>query len=307
MQDFSAASFHGRIPWQALPSRVRADLASGIPSSRIPAAVGPLPPKLLSLRDKIARAKNLEEMAALFERPDERTQVLSARVDWSCTNKQISFKARGVLAYLLSLPDDWAVSIEHLATVSPGGRVKVQTAIKELAESGYMELELLRDPQTGQVKGKQWMVYDASNIPTDKQVSRPSVSPSIGKPATTNERGENRNRERKEKPEGAAPPLASTGGTEQRTTLGKETVSDETLKTAFEWERPDSSGFVRDQVVRAYRRRFERRGLDTEVDFKQWLNSIQGARAVMRAEASEPAAAENDSDDDESRPETAVA
>jgi hypothetical protein len=221
-------------------------------------------------------------------------------------DKRLSFKARGLLAYLLSLPDDWAVSIEHLATVSPGGRVKVQTAIKELAENGYMELVLIRDEQTGRVMGKRWMVYDASTIPTDKQVFRPSGFPSVGKPATTNERGEKENRERKEEPVEASPPSSLPGGTEQRTTLVGSNVSDEAYRNAFETERPDSSKFVREHVVSAYLRRANGRGPDSVADFTRWLNSCEGRVAIRKAEMVEPDGAEDESADDDSHLETAV-
>lgn len=56
-------------------------------------------------------------------------------------DERLSFKARGVLAYLLSMPDNWKVSDRHLATIGPDGRHLVQAALKELEECGYLVRE----------------------------------------------------------------------------------------------------------------------------------------------------------------------
>jgi len=52
---------------------------------------------------------------------------------------RISFKAKGLLTYLLSRPEDWEVQEKHLATVSTEGVSAVRSAIAELREHGYAE------------------------------------------------------------------------------------------------------------------------------------------------------------------------
>lgn len=54
---------------------------------------------------------------------------------------RLSFKARGVLAYLLSKPDNWRVNGRALANHGPDGRTAVQSALKELEEYGYLKRE----------------------------------------------------------------------------------------------------------------------------------------------------------------------
>jgi len=61
-------------------------------------------------------------------------------------NHALSFKARGLLAYLLSMPDNWSCQIGHLATVGPDGRDAVRTGLRELETYGYLTRETRRRP-----------------------------------------------------------------------------------------------------------------------------------------------------------------
>jgi hypothetical protein len=51
---------------------------------------------------------------------------------------RLSWKARGMHAYLLSRPDNWNVIVTHLMKQSPDGRAIVLACIKELKEAGYI-------------------------------------------------------------------------------------------------------------------------------------------------------------------------
>ena len=53
-------------------------------------------------------------------------------------NRTLSWKAKGLLGYLLSRPDDWIVRMTDLAKRSSEGMAAVRTAVKELEEAGYM-------------------------------------------------------------------------------------------------------------------------------------------------------------------------
>lgn len=63
-------------------------------------------------------------------------------------DKRLSWKAKGLLAYLLSKPDDWLVIGTHLAGVGPDGRDAVATGLLELEACGYLVRKTLRD-ETG--------------------------------------------------------------------------------------------------------------------------------------------------------------
>jgi hypothetical protein len=73
----------------------------------------------------------------------------------------LSFKAKGLLSYLLSLPADWEVHISHLATASKDGTESVSTGISELVEAHY----IWRRPRSGaEPGGWEYFVYDSPNL-----------------------------------------------------------------------------------------------------------------------------------------------
>lgn len=60
-------------------------------------------------------------------------------------DERLSFRARGVLAWLLSKPLDWHIRSEAIAAQSPReGREAIRTAMRELAELGYLVREKVR-------------------------------------------------------------------------------------------------------------------------------------------------------------------
>jgi hypothetical protein len=98
-------------------------------------------------------------------------------------DENLSFRARGVLACILSRPDNWKTTAESLARESKEGRSAILTVLKELEVAGYMKRTKYRNE-----KG-QWVwesfVYDSpqhnhkpeSNYP-------PTDKPTSGEPST---------------------------------------------------------------------------------------------------------------------------
>lgn len=54
-------------------------------------------------------------------------------------DKRLSWEARGLLAYLLSKPDDWCVSVVNIINSGPAGINKVRRILKELEKFGYLQ------------------------------------------------------------------------------------------------------------------------------------------------------------------------
>jgi len=71
---------------------------------------------------------------------------------------RISFKATGILIYLLSKPDDWRTSTAHLARAKKEKIDAIRTAMTELEEAGYVKRRRYQD------KAGRWqfetVVYD---------------------------------------------------------------------------------------------------------------------------------------------------
>ena len=66
--------------------------------------------------------------------------------DYTCVcnhairNKNLSFKAKGLFVYLLSLPDDWELYKSELKDHSKDKRVSIDLALNELIENGYLKI-----------------------------------------------------------------------------------------------------------------------------------------------------------------------
>jgi hypothetical protein len=53
-------------------------------------------------------------------------------------NNSLSLKARGLMLYLLSLPEDWKVHVNHLAKIMVEGKSAILSALIELKGAGYI-------------------------------------------------------------------------------------------------------------------------------------------------------------------------
>jgi len=90
-------------------------------------------------------------------RPSHNFTVVSNAV---IRDECLSYRARGILIYLLSQPPDWETSSTRLALAAGEGRDAVRTALRELISVGYVTL---RKEQT---KAGRWVTtYTVTDTP----------------------------------------------------------------------------------------------------------------------------------------------
>jgi hypothetical protein len=75
-------------------------------------------------------------------------------------DERLSWKARGLLAYLLSRHPNWVVSSEQLSKMGPDGPTAVRSALKELRSVGYAELKFCG----GKTGGSGWVIYESTDL-----------------------------------------------------------------------------------------------------------------------------------------------
>ena len=72
---------------------------------------------------------------------------------------RLSWAARGLLAYLLSRPDDWKVLVNDLKRRGNLGRDGIYALLRELRSAGYVRFERHRDAQ-GRMRGGTYIVSE---------------------------------------------------------------------------------------------------------------------------------------------------
>ena len=83
-------------------------------------------------------------------------------------NKNLSWAAKGMLVYLLHLPDNWQINVADLSNRSKNGRDGTAGIIKELMAAGYISRVKIKN-EKAQFKGYDYTV-------TDKPVNGKSVN-----------------------------------------------------------------------------------------------------------------------------------
>jgi DnaD/phage-associated family protein len=69
-------------------------------------------------------------------------------------NHKLSFKAKGILAYLMSRPNGWEVSVTDLVKHGTDGEASIRSGLKELKDAGHMKYTTSR--KEGRITG--WLI-----------------------------------------------------------------------------------------------------------------------------------------------------
>jgi len=98
----------------------------------------------------------MSEHITIIRTPHDTERPYFSMCRSTAQDKNLSWEARGVLAYLLSKPSDWKVMIADLKQNC--GRDKVRKILAELTQHGYMKISQSRDTK-GRFTGE-YQVYE---------------------------------------------------------------------------------------------------------------------------------------------------
>ena len=115
----------------------------------------------------------------------ERTSNYTVMSNYHLRDKTISFKAKGLLSMMLSLPENWDYTLAGLARISLEGKDAVRATIVELEKAGYIQRRQTTD-KAGKFGSNEYIIreYPASHEP-------PPEGPSPAQPLPENPTTEN--------------------------------------------------------------------------------------------------------------------
>ena len=70
----------------------------------------------------------------------EKTKNFTIMSNHHLQNKNLSLKAKGLLSYMLSLPDDWDYSLAGLVVNSKESKTPIRNTLNELKEHHYLSI-----------------------------------------------------------------------------------------------------------------------------------------------------------------------
>ncbi|GMK49139.1 hypothetical protein PghCCS26_62690 [Paenibacillus glycanilyticus] len=111
---------------------------------------------------------------------------------YGLNDDRLSWKAKGLLAYLLSKPDDWQIYERDLIKRSTDGRDAVRAGLRELETNGYLSRHQMRG-ENGSFGTMEYVVYERPIVVEDTVdgqsvhgISPQTENPSTGNPTTEN-------------------------------------------------------------------------------------------------------------------------
>lgn len=104
----------------------------------------------------------------------EKQKNYTVMSNYHLQDKNLSYKAKGLLSFMLSLPENWDYSMKGLVGVSKENIKAIRTILNELKEHGYLEIVQVRDE-----KGHYKYEYIIRELPID--IEREKASPDTQK------------------------------------------------------------------------------------------------------------------------------
>ncbi|MCP9280659.1 DnaD domain protein [Bacillus wiedmannii] len=99
-------------------------------------------------------------------------------------DERLSWKAKGILAYILTLPDDWVFYREELATHAKDGLDSLRSGMKELKEYGYLKRLPIRN-EKNKIVSWETVIHEVPQV--EPLADFPPVEePPVGNPPVEN-------------------------------------------------------------------------------------------------------------------------
>ena len=89
----------------------------------------------------------------------QKTKNYTVMANYHLRDKRLSFKAKGLMSFMLSLPEKWDYSITGLSMFGTDKIDSVRNALKELEKQGYVRVERVRDNK-GMLRGTEYTVME---------------------------------------------------------------------------------------------------------------------------------------------------
>lgn len=89
----------------------------------------------------------------------EKNANYTVMANYHLKDRRLSYKSKGLLSEMLSLPPDWDYTLSGLAVIAADGLDSVRTAVRELEKYGYLVRSQSRD-ERGRMSVNEFIVYE---------------------------------------------------------------------------------------------------------------------------------------------------
>lgn len=89
----------------------------------------------------------------------EKNANFTVMANYHLKDRRLSYKAKGLLSEMLSLPPDWDYTLSGLAVIAADGLDSVRSAVRELEKYGYLVRTQSRD-ERGRMSVNEFVVYE---------------------------------------------------------------------------------------------------------------------------------------------------
>ena len=104
----------------------------------------------------------------------EKTKDYTIMSNYHLRDKSLSYKSKGLLSFMLSLPEDWDYSLNGLVAISKESRDGIRSILKELQEQHYLEIEKYRNDKG--LFEYNYLIYEIPHyIKLNKEVINPDM------------------------------------------------------------------------------------------------------------------------------------